>query len=450
MARRFIVTLLLTSGLAGSYGSLSAAPPVRAFPSAEGFGAFTSGGRGGRALKVTNLNDAGPGSLRAAIDARGPRIVIFETGGTIMLQSALKIRNSNITIAGQTAPGDGIALGGHELVVEASEVIIRYLRVRVGDVNRVEADAISVAAGQNIIIDHCSASWSTDETFSVAQQMTLGEKQLNNVTVQWSIISESLDQSVHSKGAHGYGSLVRGSAGSRYSFHHNLWAHHRARMPRPGNFADAVTDPVGPTVDFTNNVFYNWGGGRNDGSGYNADTNAISRYNFRGNSYRTGANSLSALAFVESSTGARAHFAGNAMNGQLVPTDTIVRLKRPVGDYFSLTPFENANLAPANALIAEQEVLARAGASLRRDSADARVVAGVRTRTGQIINSQTDVGGWPVLAAGTPRIDTDGDGMPDMWERRNRLNPSNPVDGTRDANRDGVTNVEEWLNSLAR
>jgi hypothetical protein len=449
MAHRFIITLLLTTGLAGSYSTLGASPPVRAFPSAEGFGAFTSGGRGGRVMKVTNLNDAGPGSLRAAIDARGPRIVIFETGGTIMLQSALKIRNPNITLAGQTAPGDGIALGGHELVVEASEVIIRYIRVRVGDANRVEADAISVAAGQNIIIDHCSASCSTDETFSVAQQMTLGEKQLNNVTVQWSIISESLDQSVHSKGAHGYGSLVRGSAGSRYSFHHNLWAHHRARMPRPGNFADAATDPVGPTFDFTNNVFYNWGGGRNDGSGYNADTNAISRYNFRGNSYRTGANTLSALAFVESSTGARAHFSGNAMNGQLVSTNTIVRLKRPVGDYFSSTPFENASVTAVDPLVAEEAVLARAGASLRRDSVDARVVANVKTRTGAIINSQADVGGWPALASGTARIDTDGDGMPDDWERRNRLNPSDPIDAARDANGDGVTNIEDWMNALA-
>ncbi|AMS28475.1 MAG TPA: pectate lyase [Hyphomonadaceae bacterium] len=433
--------------LAASASAQTPTQALRAFPGAEGFGAFTQGGRGGRVIKVTNLADAGPGSLRAAIEAKGPRIILFETGGTIELQSPLVIRNPFVTVAGQTAPGDGITLKGHALLVSASEVIVRFIRVRPGDISKTETDSISLTAGRNIIIDHCSASWSTDETLSVSQQMTQGERQLDLVTVQWSIVSESLDQSVHSKGAHGYGSLVRGSAGSRYSFHHNLWAHHRARLPRPGNFADAKLDPQGPIFDFTNNVFYNWG---SDGSGYNVDDTAISRYSFRANSYRQGANSKSALAFVESAPGAQAHFSGNFMNGVSADTAAIVRLKRPLEGYFSVTPFENGGLVAEPALVAEEKVLAKAGASLVRDTVDARAVQDVRARTGQIINSQADVGGWPALATGNPRPDSDGDGLPDAWEIQYKLNPDDARDAALDPDQDGISHLEVWLNALVR
>lgn len=445
---RLISSLALASVLlAASAGAQTPAEPIRAFPGAEGFGAFTQGGRGGRVIKVTNLADAGPGSLRAAIEAKGPRIILFETGGMIELQSPLVIRNPFITIAGQTAPGGGITLKGHALLVSTSEVIVRFIRVRPGDLSKTETDSISLTAGRNIIIDHCSASWSTDETLSVSQQMTQGERQLDLVTVQWSIISESLDQSVHSKGAHGYGSLVRGSAGSRYSFHHNLWAHHRARLPRPGNFADAKLDPQGPVFDFANNLFYNWGG---DSAGYNVDETAISRYSFRANSYRQGTNSKSALAFVESAPGAQAHFSGNFMNGVLVETAALVRLKRPPEGYFSNTAFETGGLVVEPALVAEEKVLARAGASLVRDGVDSRVVQSVRSKTGQIINSQDEVGGWPVLASGTTRPDQDGDGLPDAWEIQHRLNPNDARDAALDPDQDGISHLEVWLNSLVR
>lgn len=445
---RLISSLALASVLlAASATAQAPSLPLRAFPGAEGFGAFTQGGRGGRVIKVTNLADSGPGSLRAAIEAKGPRIILFETGGTIELQSPLVIRNPYVTVAGQTAPGDGITLKGHALLVSTSEVIVRFIRVRPGDISKTETDSISLTAGRNIIIDHCSASWSTDETLSVSQQMTQGERQLDLVTVQWSIISESLDQSVHSKGAHGYGSLVRGSAGSRYSFHHNLWAHHHARLPRPGNFADAKLDPQGPIFDFTNNVFYNWGG---DGSGYNVDETAISRYSFRANSYRQGLNSKSALAFVESAPGAQAHFSGNFMNGVLVETEALVRLKRPLEGYFSDTPFANGDLVAEPPLVAEEKVLAKAGASLVRDGVDTRVVQSVHTRTGQIINSQDEVGGWPVLASGVARPDHDGDGLPDAWEIQHKLNPNDARDAALDPDQDGISHLELWLNSLVR
>jgi len=166
--RRIVSSLGLASALlAANASAQTPANPLRAFPGAEGFGAFTQGGRGGRVIKVTNLADAGPGSLRAAIEAKGPRIIIFETGGTIELQSPLVIRSPFITVAGQTAPGGGITLKGHALLVSTSEVIVRFIRVRPGDISKTETDSISLTAGRNIIIDHCSASWSTDETLSV-------------------------------------------------------------------------------------------------------------------------------------------------------------------------------------------------------------------------------------------------------------------------------------------
>ncbi|MCU0881229.1 MAG: hypothetical protein MUF14_01010 [Hyphomonadaceae bacterium] len=406
------------------------------------------GGRGGRVIRVTSLEDSGPGTLRAAIETRGPRTVIFDIGGTIILRSPLVIRHPNITIAGQTAPGGGITLRGQEFRVSSGEVIVRFLRIRVGDEQGIEADALSLTSGRNIIIDHCSASWSTDETLSVSQRLTRGEGQLDLVTVQWSIITESLDRSVHSKGAHGYGSLVRGSAGSRYSFHHNLWAHHRARMPRPGNFTSPAEDSEGPVFDFTNNVFYNWGGDDGDASGYNVDEDAISRYNFRSNAYLTGPQSLAARAFVESAPGARAHFSGNSMNGATPDQRSLVRLRRSEVGYFSETPFDTGGLLAVPADQALRRVLALAGASRVRDAVDARVVASLETRSGRIIDSQRDVGGWPVLDPGRPWQDNDSDGMPDDWERANGLEPANPADGPADADRDGYTNLEEWMNSL--
>ena len=424
-------------------------PVQKAFPGAEGYGAYTQGGRGGRVIKVTHLGDAGPGSLRAAIEAKGPRIILFEVAGTIDLQSPLVIRNPNITLAGQSAPGGGITLKRHGLIISAGEVIIRFIRVRPGDISGAETDAISLTAGRNIIIDHCSASWSTDETLSVSQHLSPPERQLDRVTVQWSIIAQSLDQSVHTKGAHGYGSLVRGSAGSRYSFHHNLWAHHRARMPRPGNFADPTSDPVGPVIEFANNVFYNWGGGKESGSGYNVDEAAISRYDFRANSYRPGPNSQSAIAFVDSAPGAQAFVEANIMGGDVRPAREIFVLKRAEEGYFSPVPLATSGLKIDPALPAEAQVLAHAGASVWRDSLDQQIVADVRAGTGRIINSQNEVGNWPELPSGQAAPDRDGDGMPDLWEVAHGFDPDNAADASRDPDGNGYSALEDWLNSLA-
>lgn len=423
---------------------MAAAQP--AFPGAEGFGAETRGGRGGRVIQVTTLADDGPGSLRAAVEAEGPRIVVFRVAGTIALQSDLKIEQPYITIAGQSAPGQGITLRDRQLVVAADEVIIRYIRSRHGDVSRAEGDAISLAAGRNIIVDHCSASWSVDETLSVSQRLREGMLPLTNVTVQWCIISEALDNSVHEEGAHGYGSLIRGSFGARYSFHHNLWAHHRARMPRPGNFESAAADPEGPLMEFVNNVFYNW---RGNYSGYNADTDAVSRYNFIGNYYLAGpASSDNVVAFREQSSGARAYFAGNWMNGA-EPADpwSLVRLEATNPSYRDAAPFDTPIRNAESADAAFARVLEQAGASASRDAVDTRILDSVRARTGAIIDSQAQVGGWPELETGAPYPDDDNDGMSNAWERTNNLDPARN-DSAVDRDGDGYTNVEEFLNAM--
>jgi len=421
---------------------------IPAFPGAEGFGADAVGGRGGQVLFVTNLNDSGPGSLRAAVETDGPRTVIFRVSGTIALQSTLVIGKPYITIAGQTAPGDGICLKNRGLSIAADHVIVRYLRCRPGDNTESEPDAISIGAGQNIIVDHCSASWGVDETLSASTNGHLG-----NLTVQWCIISESLNASSHHKGDHGFGSLIRGGWGNGYTFHHNLYAHHRSRLPRPGNYNSQTLDPDGLILDFRNNVIYNWAG---DAAGYNADgsngTDSITRMNFVGNYYQPGPNSRGTLAFSESTPTAQAHFGGNAMNG-LIPDDpwSLVVFRgfsdEEVQHYQQSTAIPVAPVVTDDAFVAYERVLAEAGATLPvRDSVDARVVATVHEGTGHIIDDEDEVGGWPVLASARGSRDADGDGMPDGWERRHGLNGRDAEDRNADNDQDGYTNLEEYLN----
>jgi hypothetical protein len=428
------LSLVLSPAWAGP-----AAAQILAFPGAEGAGRFAAGGRGGAVIRVTTLADSGPGSLRAAIEARGPRTIMFDVAGTIHLASDLVIREPRVTIAGQSAPGGGIALADATLVVHADDVIIRHLRVRRGDRTPGEGDSIWIRGGRRIILDHVSASWSIDETLSASARYGADEGYYD-LTVQWSVIAESLRHSHHSKGDHGYGSLIRGSRGARVSFHHNLWAHHVARMPRPGNYAGPAEDPEGPLMEFRSNVFYNWGRGF---SGYNEDEASLIRYNFIDNAYVAGPDSTGAIAFRERNTLARAWFAGNSMNGA-VPADpwSLVIGTLPEG-YRLAGPADVAPVAADPAPSAMAHVLARAGA-WPRDAADLRVVESVRTRTGRHIDSQEEVGGWPELAGSWAEPDTDGDGMPDAWERAHGLDPAR-ADGNADRDGDGMTNVEDWL-----
>lgn len=428
----------------------AAANALPAFPGAEGAGALSLGGRGGRVIRVTNLEDSGPGSFRAAIEAEGPRIVVFDVGGTIRLKKPLVVRNGRVTIAGQTAPGGGITLRDRHFEIAADDVVVRYIRARLGDESRIESDAFTISSGRRIIVDHVSASWSVDETLSAGSDYKTPKDDLRDVTVQWSIISESLRKSVHAKGEHGYGSLLRGAKGARMSFHHNLWAHHAARMPRPGNYLTPDKDAVGAYYDFRSNVFYNWGGSH---AGYNADSGAKAShvaYNFVDNAYKTGPDSKKPIAFDERNPIARAWFSGNSMNGRIPADPWSLVTGRDDAAYRLAGPVSFPAVTRDPALQAFDKVLARAGASLSRDTVDARVVETVRAGSGRLIDSQRDVGGWPELARGTPWKDGDGDGMPDDWERARRLNPANPADGAADRDGDGYTNVEEWLNSLVR
>ena len=453
MKKAAIVTLVLALGL-------TAKAEVPAFPGAEGAGMWAIGGRGGTVYEVTNLDDSGSGSFREAIEASGARIVVFRVAGTMELQSALEITNSYITIAGQTASGDGICLKNYPLVVDANDVIIRYMRFRPADnaegqegFSGDDIDSLSVLAGYDIIIDHCSASWSVDETLSVSpvkDEPPPYESPLGNVTIQWCIISESLYCSVHPKGCHGCGSLNKGSWGNEYSFHHNLFAHHDYRSPEVGNYNDDVNDPTGLFFDFRNNVVYNWDAAR---AGIQ-DKNGIVNMNFVANYYKQGLDSDGSYAFTAYyNVYSKGYFSGNYMNG-ILPADpwSLVQFygfTTAQKDAFKqASPFTTAPVETDDALTAYERVLADAGATVPiRDAVDERIVNDVINGTGWIINDEDEVGGWPILASAAPPADTDHDGMPDGWELAKGLNPDDADDGPEDSDGDGYTNVEEYINS---
>lgn len=421
-----------------------------AFPGAEGFGAYSKGGRGGKVLYVTNLNDSGEGSLRWAVEQEGPRTVLFAVSGTIILKDRLRIENPYITIAGQTAPGDGICLAGETLWIGTNDVIIRYLRVRLGDGkhgvgSKQGKDGISISVGEDIIVDHCSASWSLDEVLSAST----GKPTLTRVTVQWCFITEALNVD-----RHGYGSLIRGTGGAKYSYLHNLYAHNHGRNPRPGNYNSNPhnEDPEGLLLDFRNNVIYNWGGGH---AGYNQDSKSVTRLNYVDNYLIPGKDSKqTGIAYSTGSPYNRSYFAGNYFDGKL-PDDPweLVNYRKDWSEeeilaYKMAEPFETGPLQMEDAKSAYERVLNSGGASLpARDAADSRIVGNVRNRTGRIIKSQEDVGGWPTLNSLPAPRDTDQDGMPDKWEKKNDLDPENADDGNR-VGEDGYTMLEKYLNSI--
>lgn len=437
---RLTASVILLCGAA-----LPVAAQQLAFPGAEGAGRFSEGGRGGRVIAVTNLNDSGPGSLRAALEADRPRTVVFRVSGTIALKSDINVTNGRLTIAGQTAPGDGITIRDHTLNIAANDVVVRYIRARLGAASGTQQDAITITRGRRIILDHVSASWSIDETLSSSAHYNKPGDGVYDLTVQWSIIANSLRKSNHDKGEHGYGSLIRAARGAKLSWHHNLWANHLDRMPRPGNYSMPGDDQVGASMEFRSNVFYNWGKGR---SGYNADVSTHIRYSFIDNSYIAGPDSKGSFAFEEQNQLARAYWSGNSMNGS-IPADqrTLVIGNIPTG-YWLSAPVDVAPVTPDPAPSAYARVLAEAGASLVRDAVDRKIVAGVRDRSGRIIDSEADDGGWPALRSGDAPVDSDGDGMPDAWERARGLDPAS-ADGAADRDRDGFSNLEEYLNELA-
>ncbi len=412
------------------------------FPTAEGSGRFSTGGRGGEVYIVTNLNNSGPGSIVDAV-SKGNRVIIFRVSGTIDLGGVILSPKSNTTIAGQTAPGEGICIKGR-IYINASNVIIRYLRVRVdaGAANS-SGDAIDIAGGSNIIIDHVSASYARDEGISCQETS-------DKVTVQWCIISEALTFENHS-----YGSLIRGDRGDTKSYHHNLYVHNNNRLPRPGNYTNYPTDTLGLFFDFRNNVVYNWKGTT---PGYNADTGSVSRYNFIGNVYIPGPESnISGKIFKEDAYRAYGYFENNMYNGQILSDQwsliswgskfTTIRISEYKSRSY-IIPMEPVTTTPPEQ--AYNDVLAHAGCSFPvRDTIDRRLVLDVINKTGRSISTVNEQpeGGWPPLNSSTPPQDSDSDGMPDDWELAHNLNPNDPSDRNMYSSA-GYTMIEEYINGL--
>jgi hypothetical protein len=455
---------LLVALILGNRNSAFAAPDQSqlAFPTAEGYGRFAEGGRGGRVIKVTNLNDSGPGSFRAAVEADGPRTVIFDVSGLITLESKLVIRktNSNLTIAGQTAPGKGICLRKFNFgMMGASNVIIRYVRVRPGNISGTTLDGMGMASSDNCIIDHCSISWTLDEAFS-----SRGAK---NITLQRTLISEALNEAGHKKyppgTQHGYAASIGGDIGS---FHHNLLAHNAGRNWSLAGGLSKPNNEYAGRLDIRNNVVFNWKNRATDGGAHEV--------NFVNNYYKPGPATQRFHALNAQYGGfpgsQRYYFAGNIMEGRFGLTNqeagriaSTERSGNVPTEYspWAEQPFFESHVKTRSAAEAYENVLANVGCNFPAlDEHDTRVIAEVRSGTPKfkgsktglpgLPDSQEDTGGWENY----PEIkrpagwDTDGDGMPDHWEKQHGLNPADPADGNKDLTGDGYTNLEKYLNSL--
>jgi pectate lyase len=427
---------------AGSPGQAARAIP--AFPGAEGFGAYAIGGRGGRVLEVTNLNDSGPGSLRAAVEASGARIVVFRVSGTIELLSRIRIENPFVTIAGQTAPGGGITLKNHPsnirstLEIRTHDVVVRHIRSRPGPSAEPSdtVDALTISAGHNIIVDHCSLSWATDEVVNTWNDV-------HDITIQWSIISEGLHKSTHPKGKHSKGMLLGSNGAQRISVHHNLFAHNYDRNPD--------VNLVG-VVDVVNNVFYNaarWSEIKDKYGQGNQQINIVNNY------YKPGPSSGNKgyEVFYYSNTGRHpeVYVKGNIgfhRTSDDQPQEMIVR--EDSRWMISNSRFQAPPITLVSAAEAFDLVVANAGATVpMRDAVDRRIVQDVRYGTGRVINDPSEVGGWPELVSGIAPADSDHDGMPDEWEDSRGLNKQDPVDGAAYRNDSGETHLDEYLNELA-
>ncbi len=432
---------------------------IIAFPGAEGFGKYVTGGRGGKVVAVTNLENAGEGSLRWALAQypTEPITVVFKTGGTIELTSDLKIGRNDVTIAGQTAPGGGICIKGRSFGVNGgNNIIIRYIRSRPGYRGDDSAFSLSVENSENIIIDHCSLSWANEETGSYYD--------IDNVTVQWCIFSEGLYDAGHNKGNRGYGPVM---GGKKASYHHNLITNQWSRSPR---FSGSVSNDLHALIDFRNNVIFNWG--KNTGAIYGAEVrllNGSARVNYVNNYLKPGPATRQKL-FVRPSYGAvgagRFYVTGNIMiDDEKMTADNWlgVTVEEEVPEAFraavkSNTPFLIGEPLPEkSAEDAYADVLEKVGAIIpQRDAVDARIISETRTGTATgmgsygragIIDDPMAVGGWPALAAGTPPVDTDKDGIPDTWEDANGLNKNNTEDGNK-LHGSGYTMLEMYLNSI--
>ena len=441
--------------------SMVAFAQTPAFPGAEGAGMFTTGGRGGKVLYVTSLDDTEEeGTLRCAIRKKGPRTILFKTSGTIQLKSPMVINNGDVTIAGQSAPGDGICIRDYKVSVSADNVIIRYLRFRLGDETAQIDDSFSGVRNKQVIIDHCSMSWSVDECASFYDN--------ENFTMQWCLIAESMKKSVHAKGEHGYGGIW---GGQNASFHHNLFVSHDSRNPR---FCGSrySNQPEQEKVDFRNNVIYNWGH-NNSYAGEGGTYNMVKNY------YKPGPASRNTDRFMNpyaddgknnqpAGTYGRFFVKGNVLEGNKkvtcknelgveLNTESFEKYASGItkNDVISASEFPMPTVRTTSARKAYQEVLKYAGASLVRDEPDKRFVSetasGTYTYKGSkgsdngLIDSQNDVGGWPLYKSLPSLPDSNGDGIPDGW-----LEKEYPGKKSTDLDKNGYTYLEVYLNSIVK
>jgi pectate lyase len=396
------------------------------------------------------LADGGDGSLREGIrTADGPRTIVFDLSGTIALKSPLVIDKSHLTIAGQSAPGDGVCLRDQTFRIKnASHIIVRYLRIRLGDQNKPRPsgpDCINTDDVDHVIFDHITATWGIDSNHDLRRG--------GNFTLQWSIYAEALHDSIHEKGPHAMLASFRDLTAG-ISLHHNLFASCRERHPTLGG--SPRTDP-NAVADFRNNVIYNVEGATNLG---NCRINIINNYFRRGPN--TPGEHLPLAVKAENRGATKVYLADNLFEGvsefSRDNSRAIDFARWAKGNYLTTTAADvcvdrelsvgAASVDTQPARDAYKTVLAKAGASLVRDAADIRLVQGIRDRTHRMINSQEEVGGWPELKRMAQAKDHDGDGMPDGWETDRRLDPDNGSDGNQDRDSDGYTNLEEYLNSL--
>ena len=478
--RRILLSLLTIIISIAVNAQFESAP---AFPGAEGHGRFTTGGRGGQVYHVTRLADDGqPGSFRHACNQSGKRTIVFDVSGTIYLTSELRLKNGNVSILGQTAPGDGVCIADYPFSIAASNVIIRYMRFRLGNRNVAnhEGDGLGGMDQQNIVIDHCSVSWSVDECLSV-----YGSK---NISVQWCYVDQSMVASGHSKGNHGYGGNWGGSGAS---YHHNLLAHHTSRTPRLGPRPSTQTDE---RMDLRNNVIYNWGGeGCYGGEGMKV--NIVNNYYKPGPGTPSGTKGMR-IAAIGIRTSEYTHHGtdkpndwdkmwhvwgkyyvnGNVntkysdvtsdnwtygMYNQINDSKVDYTYTQETKDTMRIEkPIAYGYITTHTAQTAYDMVTRYAGASYRRDSHDSYITDDVLTGTAKysgagqegkgFINNQDEAGGWPELASTEAPADTDQDGIPDEWETRYGLDPNNTNDG-RVCSLDEkgyYTNLEVYCNSL--
>jgi pectate lyase len=424
-----------------------------AFPGAEGAGKFTKGGRGGDVYQVTTLKDSGPGSFREGIESiEGPRTIVFDLSGTIRLKKDIRIKDvSYLTIAGQTAPGKGITFADRNLRIEnCSHIIARYFRIRLGDENKPDGtalDCITVNYSNHVMLDHLSLSWGIDGNGDF--------RGLRHSTLQWLIFSEALHDSIHGKGPHAMCTSFRESAGFA-TLHHNVYATSRNRHPSTAGGSEVM--------EFANNLNYNWSGCHNLSG---------EQFNLLNNYYKAGPMKGDRLPVRYKSKALKpvshGYFAGNHFDG--LPAkynqDNYAAIdfksSEPDGKYKGTTRnfFEAAVRFDADkykltrietAQEAYESCLKQSGCSLARDAVDERLIKTIMNKTGKVIDSQDEVGGWDKYPSVVrpPDFDTDRDGMPDEWERTSGLNPNDPSDGNHDRDNDGFTNLEEYLNGLTQ